>query len=184
MQSGGWAIDATCGNGNDTLKLAEILREKQGGIICIDLQQEAIDKTKDLLQSHLSAEDLTRVHLHCQSHTHFPPIAEKNPIRLIVYNLGYLPKGNKWVTTMTLSTVESVKKAMTLIVPGGAVCITCYPGHKEGKREEKALLEKLSNLCPMTWNVCSHTFPNRTLAPSLLMLQKNVHSKVKNTQFK
>lgn len=175
LQNGDWAIDATCGNGNDTLKLAEVLREKQGGVIGIDLQQEAINQTKKLLHSRLSPEDLARVHLYCQSHANFPPIAEENPIRLIVYNLGYLPKGNKQMTTMASSTLESVKKALALIVPGGAVCITCYPGHEEGKKEEDALLKELSHLSPLAWNVCYHTFPNRTLAPSLLILQKNFY---------
>jgi SAM-dependent methyltransferase len=173
LQKGDWAIDATCGNGNDTLKLAQILREKQGRVIGIDLQLEAIKKTNELLQSHLSPEDRTHVHLYCQSHVNFPVLAEKNPIRLIVYNLGYLPKGNKQITTTVSSTLESVKKALDLIVPGGTICITCYPGHEEGLKEEQALLKELTNLCPMVWNVCYHTFPNRVLAPSLFLLQKN-----------
>ncbi len=172
LRNGGWAIDATCGNGNDTLKLAEILREKQGGVIGIDLQQEAITKTDMLLQARLPAKDRARIHLYCQSHACFPPIVEENPMRLVVYNLGYLPKGNKQITTQTWSTLASVNKAMALISPSGAICITCYPGHEEGKREEEALVRELSHLCPMTWNVCYHTFPNRTLAPSLLTLQK------------
>jgi hypothetical protein len=173
LQKGDWAIDTTCGNGNDTLKLAEILLAKQGGgVIGIDLQQEAINKTNELLQSRLSEADRIRLHLYCQSHIHFPPIAEENPIRLIVYNLGYLPKGNKQMTTMTPSTLSSVKKAMNLIVPGGAICITCYPGHEEGRKEEQALLKELSNLRSMIWNICYHTFPNRSLAASLFLLQK------------
>jgi hypothetical protein len=177
LQSGGWTIDATCGNGNDTLKLAELLRDKQGGVIGIDVQQEAINKTKELLQLHLSSGEQVRVHLYCQSHSCFPPIAKENSIRLIVYNLGYLPKGNKQMTTLASSTLESVNQAMSLIVPGGAVSITCYPGHEEGKREEEALLKELSNLCPTTWNVCYHTFPNRSMAPTLFILQMNDPSK-------
>ena len=47
LRPGDWAIDATCGNGNDTLKLAQILGE--GGVIGIDIQQEAINKTEALL---------------------------------------------------------------------------------------------------------------------------------------
>jgi hypothetical protein len=176
LRNGGWAIDATCGNGKDTLALAGILRKKQGGIIGLDLQQEAINKTKELLQLHLSAEDQARVYLYCQSHTHFPLIAQENPIQLIVYNLGYLPKGNKLMTTLTTSTLESVKKAMALIVLGGTISITCYPGHEEGKREENALLGELSHLCPRNWNLCFHTFPNRTIAPSLLLIQKQYQS--------
>jgi hypothetical protein len=171
-----WAIDATCGNGHDTLKLAKILlmSKIQGGVIGIDIQQDAISQTKDLLQLHLSQEDRANIHLYCQSHTHFPPLAAMHPIRLIVYNLGYLPKGNKQMTTMTQNTLESVRNALDLIMPGGAVSITCYPGHEEGSKEEKALLQEVSTLSPTSWNVCTHTFPNRLLAPSLILIQKTV----------
>jgi hypothetical protein len=153
---------------------ANILLEKrpQGGVIGIDIQQVAISRTNDLLRLHFSEEDRARIHLYCQSHTDFPPLAQKNPIRLIVYNLGYLPKGNKQMTTMTQNTLISVGNALDLVVPGGAVSITCYPGHEEGLREEKAVLEEVSNLCSATWNVCTHTFSNRPLAPSLIFIQR------------
>ncbi len=164
---GDWAIDATCGNGYDTLKLAQILRE--GGVIGIDVQQEAINKTEALLISH---ENRAQVHLFCQSHTQFPSLAQENPIKLIVYNLGYLPKGNKQITTMTSSTLESVRNALDLVIAGGVVCITCYPGHEEGRKEEQTLLQEIAALPSPIWNVCYHTFPNRNSAASLILLQK------------
>jgi SAM-dependent methyltransferase len=173
LQKGDWAIDATCGNGHDTAKLAEILLEKQGRVIGIDVQQDAISRTTDLLQSRFSHKARARIHLFCQSHTHFPLLVEKKPIRLIVYNLGYLPKGNKQMTTMAQSTLESVRKALDLVIPGGALSIACYPGHEEGGKEEKSLLQEISNLSPTTWKVCYHTFPNHLLAPSLLLIQKD-----------
>ena len=113
LQAGDWAIDATCGNGHDTLKLAEILENKKGGVIGIDIQPEAIAKTEQLLGEY-------DVALYCQSHADFPLLAKEKPIRLIIYNLGYLPGGNKAFTTMTENTLTSVRKASTLIVPGGA----------------------------------------------------------------
>jgi SAM-dependent methyltransferase len=172
LQEGDFAIDATCGNGNDTLKLAEIL-QKKGSVIGLDIQEEAIKRTRALLQSHLTEETLSRIHLYNQSHADFPPIASQHPIRLIVYNLGYLPKGNKQLTTLTESTLDSLSKALELVVPGGAISITCYPGHEEGAKEEKALLETVERLSPMLWNVCHHTFANRKASPSLLLIQKN-----------
>ena len=56
--------------------------------------------------------------------------------KLIVYNLGYLPGSDKLLTTKTSSTLLSVEKALSLIAPNGAISITCYPGHEEGKKEE------------------------------------------------
>jgi hypothetical protein len=173
LREGDWAIDTTCGNGHDTLKLAQT--SKIGGVIGIDLQPEALLKTQALLEQHLSPAELPRVHLYCQSHAEFPALASKQPIRLIVYILGYLPGGDKNKTTLVPTTLESVHKALQLVSPGGAVSIACYPGHPEGKEEEKALLSEISRLSPQEWNVCYHAFPNRLLSPSLLFIQKKVN---------
>lgn len=160
-----WAIDATCGNGHDTLKLSEIL--KNGGVIGIDIQPEAIAKTKELLGEH-------RAHssLYCQSHATFPLLAEEKQVRLIVYNLGYLPGGNKTITTMAETTLASIRAAAKLIISGGAICITCYPGHAEGEREQQLLLQEFSRWPSDIWNICHHTFPHRPFAPSLFFIQK------------
>lgn len=174
LQRGDWAIDATCGSGHDTLKLAEMLRSKgDGGVIGIDVQEEAIERTRGLLEMSLPPPIISCIHLYTQSHVDFPLMAAEKPIKLIVYNLGYLPKGDKQLTTMTQTTLESVNKALNLLQSGGAVSITCYPGHLEGAAEEKALLEMAAALPPDLWNVCYHSFPNRTLAPSLIFIQKN-----------
>jgi hypothetical protein len=173
LRLGDFAIDATCGNGHDTLKLAQILLQKGsgGGVVGIDIQEEAIARTKALLQAHLQEGGLSRIHLFAQSHVCFPPL--ELPIRLVAYNLGYLPKGDKRLTTLTESTLESIRNALGLIVAGGAISITCYPGHEEGAREEKAILEEVSCLPPAVWNVCHHRFANRQDSPSLVLIQKS-----------
>jgi hypothetical protein len=175
LQNGGWAIDATCGNGKDTLKLAELLLGKQGGIIGIDIQSMAIDKASELLLAHLGQDGRDRIHLFCQSHAVFPSLANEHPIRLIVYNLGYLPRGDKQLTTIMSSTMQSVRNGLELIIPGGAISITCYPGHEEGGREERELLQELTRLDAATWNICYHTFPNRMLSASVIFVQKAVN---------
>jgi len=73
---------------------------------------------------------------------------------------------------MTESTLTSVRNASEIVLPGGALSISCYPGHKEGAREEQALLKELNDWPSNMWNICHHTFPNRPLAPSLLFVQK------------
>ncbi len=173
LQNGGWAIDATCGNGKDTLKLAQILKDKPGsGVIGIDIQKEALVETRTLLDSHALGAPPGHVHLYLQSHEEFPPLALEKPIKLIVYNLGYLPKGNKELTTLTQTTLKSLLKALERVEPGGAICITCYPGHEEGEREERAVRELTAGLSPSLWNVCQHTLINRANSPRLLLLQK------------
>jgi len=174
LQDGDWAIDATCGAGNDTLKLAKILQKKgNGGVIGMDIQEEAMIRTRQLLQTNLSSDACSKVHLYRQSHSDFPSTALQVPVKLVVYNLGYLPRGNKQLTTMTETTLKSVYNAMDLLLLGGALSITCYPGHPEGAIEEKALIEMAAHLPPALWNICYHSFPNRTLAPSLILIQKH-----------
>jgi hypothetical protein len=153
------AIDATCGNGHDTLFLSELCH-----VIGLDIQPEAIVKTGTLapkaLLHHLSHAEMDRVPL---------PYAP----RLIVYNLGYLPGGNKAITTQAASTLESVKKSLGLLACDGALSITCYPGHEEGLREEQALLAWAESLPRQTFSVCYHKWLNRPRSPSLLWIRKN-----------
>lgn len=161
------AIDATCGNGKDTLRLAQLLTE--GRVVGMDVQEEALIKTRQLLEENLSVDQLAHVELLLQSHVVFPPL--KN-VKLIVYNLGYLPGGDKKKTTQTESTLESFHNALALISPGGAISLTCYPGHEEGQREQAALLQEAKNLSSSQWNVCHHEWLNRPTSPSLLFIQK------------
>jgi len=165
---GDWIIDATCGNGHDSLILAILLQN--GGLIGLDIQQKALESTRLRLNSSgINAP----IYLFQQSHVSFPALAYEHPIRLIVYNLGYLPGGDKSLTTQTDTTLTSINAALQLLEPGGLLSITCYPGHEEGGKEQEALISQLSQLKSSDWNVCHHTFPHRILAPSLLLIQKS-----------
>lgn len=160
-------IDATCGNGHDTLKLAQLV--PRGRVIALDIQPEAISHTQKLTQHH------PHVHLFQQCHTIFPPLVYENSIKLIVYNLGYLPgSDNKNLTTFTLNTLFSVKNSLALVTPGGALSIMCYPGHPEGEKEEIALLSLISSLPKNEWDICQHKWVNRRSPPSLLIIQKKI----------
>lgn len=116
LQPGDWVIDATCGNGKDLLQLGLL---PLAGIIGLDKQEIAIEKASALLKEHLSNEQYKKMHLFCTSHICFPEIAYKHPIRLVVYNLGYLPGSDKKITTMTEDTVKSVESALALLALGG-----------------------------------------------------------------
>lgn len=164
-------IDATCGNGHDLVYLAHLaLTPLSGWIIGIDIQQKAIDKTKELITQVLPAPLQNRIQLHLQSHETFPQTSTAPS--LIVYNLGYLPGGEKSITTQFSSTLESIKNAQSLIKAGGVISITCYPGHPEGSIEERQILQYCSQQDPKLWNVTHQQWINRRSAPSLVILQK------------
>lgn len=158
------AIDATCGNGHDTLFLSGL-----SSVVALDIQKLAIDNTKKLLESHEKTAEL-----YLLSHEKIDELPLPKAPRLIVYNLGYLPKGDKAITTMTDTTLLSVKKSLTILAEGGALCITCYPGHAEGALEEKRLEEWAQTLPSDRWLVCHHKWVNRKGAPSLFWISQVV----------
>lgn len=166
-------IDATCGNGHDTLYLATLLFKdnSESKLYALDLQTKAIEETRDRLQKNLP-EHSQKVKLLQTCHSQFPEELAPVSVKLIVYNLGYLPGSDKSVTTMTETTLMSISRAMNLIRPGGALSITCYPGHPEGKKEEEKILEWVSKISYLEWTCCHHRWINRQHAPSLLFMQK------------
>lgn len=175
LQSGDSAIDATCGNGYDTLLLSQLaLRGENGHVYAFDIQEQALAITQKRLEAHLTATQLRRVQLIKGCHSNFMGIPQENtnPIRLIVYNLGYLPGGDKTYTTVEKTTLLSMQKACELLAPEGLISITCYPGHPAGAAEESALIELASTLPRQHWSCCHHRWINRQRAPSLLLLQK------------
>ncbi len=164
-------IDATCGNGHDTLFLAEIVLRK-GMLIAIDIQSEAILQTKFRIKAQIPPEIAQNVQYFNQCHSSFPAFIQEESVALIVYNLGYLPGANKDLTTEEGSTLKSLANALKLIAPGGALSVTCYPGHPAGKIEEAKVLEFASTFDPKVWNSSHTRFLNRNASPSLLIIQK------------
>ncbi len=171
LKPGDVAIDATCGNGNDTLYLSQLLLEDpQSAIIGFDIQTVALQNTEALLKKHLSEDQIRRVLLHRKCHGEIGEIPFPSPPRLIVYNLGYLPGSDKKTVTQTNTTLKSVQSALELLPLDGALSITCYPGHEEGEKEEKELLAFVEKLPSHEWFVCYHKWVNRLRSPSLIWI--------------
>lgn len=175
VEPGDTIIDATCGNGHDALALAEIaLQPATGHLYAMDLQPIALQHTQTLLHAKLAPEVYSRVTFIQQCHSVFPDTIPPESIRLIVYNLGYLPGGDKTLTTLTETTLRSLQNALPLLMSGGCISLTAYPGHAEGEREESELLAFVSRLDPKRWNTCLHRWINRERAPSLCLIQRAV----------
>lgn len=151
-------IDATCGNGHDTLVLASLAHH----VYALDIQKEALETTKKRLSGYTN---ITYCH---QCHSTLPDVSPA----LIVYNLGYLPGGDKEVTTMTATTLRSLEQARTILAPGGMISITLYPGHREGEYETEAILKQLPSL--QSWQHRLIENKDRPTAPKLLLLTQNL----------
>jgi len=168
LQSGDFAIDATCGNGHDSLALAKLV---EGHLLCIDVQKRALERTKEHLKKNLPSFQFKNIIYHLGCHSALPSLIESP--RLIVYNLGYLPGSDKQVVTETESTLNSLRASLNALKPGGALSITCYSGHKKGEKEEKAVLSFAKSLSKKDFQVCHHQWINRLNSPSLLLIQKS-----------
>lgn len=175
VKLGDIVIDATCGNGYDTLKLCELaLSKDKGKVFSIDIQEEALRTATEQIHLHLRDELKDRLIFGKRCHSSFPDEIQPLSVKLIVYNLGYLPGGDKTKTTEISTTLRSLQEAQKLIQPGGAISVTCYCGHEEGAKEQEGILTYLTELQPKEWNCCQHLWLNRQKAPSLLLIQKAI----------
>lgn len=168
LKGKGTVLDATCGNGKDTLFLAqEIFQNNDSQLIALDVQTPALQNTKKLLKLHLSKKNFQKVQLKKISHHLFIP---EYPFDLIVYNLGYLPGGDKNFTTEYKTTFESVQKALHWLKPGGAISIICYPGHPSGLIEATQLAIWAKELDPKKYLTLQYRSLNRSQAPFFLWI--------------
>ena len=141
LRPGDVAIDATAGNGNDTQFLAECVGA-EGYVFALDLQSEAIRRTK----SRLKAAGLTNVRLLQDSHNRLSvliPREHHGNIAAITMNLGYLPRGDKTITTHPNSTCQAIRQGIAMLRQGGLMTIVAYTGHPGGRLEAEAVKDEL-----------------------------------------
>ena len=155
LRPGDLAVDATMGNGHDTERLAELVGP-EGRVIAFDIQAQAVESTRARLEA---AGLLDRVTLVQDSHANMAAHIDRPP-RLIAFNLGFLPGGDKQVTTLLDSTLAAVRAAMALLQPGGMLLVCSYPGHAEGQRELDALRDLFTAVPPQAFNILEHRFLN------------------------
>ncbi|MBQ9197721.1 MAG: class I SAM-dependent methyltransferase [Clostridia bacterium] len=161
-------IDATMGNGHDTKMLCELVGES-GIVFAFDIQEQAVLHTKQKL---MEAGLLSRARLFCCGHQYIERYVDE-PVDAVVFNLGWLPGGDKSVTTQWETTKEAVEKALILLKPEGICSICVYPGHTEGENERAQLKILLEKLRPQEYNVLHHRFINAGPgAPECYLIQK------------
>lgn len=136
LREGDVAIDATAGNGHDTVFLANLVGEA-GRVIAFDVQEQAITSTRERLTTEGLLERVKLVH---GSHGSIPEHAPASSVSAVMFNLGYLPGADHAVITRTAETLLALKSALTTLKPGGILTIVCYPGHEGGDEESATVL--------------------------------------------
>jgi SAM-dependent methyltransferase len=171
--SGDRVIDATVGNGNDTLFLAELVG-RRGIVYGFDIQQAAVENTRARIIA--AGHRMEHIRLVLDSHAHMArhiPPEEHGRIAAVMFNLGYLPGADPSVITQAPSTIEALEAALGLLRPRGIITAVLYPGHEGGDAEAAAVEAWAGKLAKDTAQVLSYRFINgNPRSPYLIAIEK------------
>ena len=168
VRAGDLVIDATCGNGQDTLLLAQLAGDS-GRVLAFDVQQTAIGKTRERLRE---AGLEKRVELVLSGHERISGFLSE-PAKAFVFNLGYLPSGDRSIKTVADSTLTALEQARKLLQQSGLILISVYTGHDGGEEEWAAVKGWCEALPPREFNVWMSRQLNRgETAPFLVVVEK------------
>lgn len=165
IYKGDIVVDATMGNGNDTLFLANLVG-KEGTVFAFDIQQVALDRT--LKKIHDNNLHKYNIHLIKDSHEFIANYIH-NPIDIAMFNLGYLPKGDHLIITKPDSTIKGIKTILELLKPRGIMSIVIYYGHEGGIEEKKQVLNFLEGLSNEDFIVMKSNYINQKNSPPIIV---------------
>ena len=156
-------VDATMGNGYDTLFLAKLAKQ----VYAFDIQEQALERTSQRL---LEA-GLTNVELLLQGHETVDQFVTE--AKAGVFNLGYLPSADKSIITKPQTTIEALKKLCQMLVKGGRIAIMIYYGHEGGDIERDAVMNFVSQLPQQEYTATIYRTLNQiNNPPFLIMIEK------------
>ena len=179
--SGDLVVDLTAGTGQDTLALYKMVGAT-GQIVAFDIQSQALLTTSERLlvagaQVRLQQQDIHPVprepgiDLLQLSHTEVESVLPAAP-KGIIANLGYLPGGDKGLTTLSGSTLLALERSCALLAVGGRLALVVYPGHRGGAEEGAAVTKFCTELDDLKFQVLLMQVCNRAQAPFLFVVEK------------
>lgn len=173
LGAGGLAVDATAGNGNDTAFLAGGVGPG-GRVFAMDCQESALAETSKRLAL---AGLRDRVELCLGRHQDWSvliPADWKGRVQAVMFNLGYLPGGDKELTTQPASTCAALQSATEWLAPGGMISVVAYRGHAGGREEALAVREWSRTLPSSRWDVMHMSVTNAAdTSPELVLIHRH-----------
>lgn len=163
LKEGAFAIDATAGNGHDTLLLCQIVG-KTGRVLALDIQKDAVEHTRALLKQEGWNETAQVVQ---DSHAELDRYAAKESADCVIFNFGWLPGGDHSVFTKKESSLIAIQKALDCLKPGGIMSLCLYYGRNNGYEERDAILEYVRQLDHHQYSVMVIQFENRVNDPPI-----------------
>ena len=153
-------VDATMGNGHDTLFLAKLAKQ----VYAFDIQEQALEKTRQRLQE----AGLTNAELILQGHETVDQFVME--VKAAIFNLGYLPSADKSIITQPQTTIEALDKLCQILVKGGRIAIMIYYGHEGGDIERDAVLDFVSQLPQQEYTATIYRTLNQVNNPPFLVM--------------
>jgi tRNA A58 N-methylase Trm61 len=170
VKPGEITIDATIGQGNDTLFLAQLVGA-EGFVFGFDIQAKALSIAVIKIKEKLGL--ACNINLFHRSHEFMldmMPLEHQGQVSAIMFNLGYLPGFNHQITTLPQSTLVGLHAAIQLLRKGGLVTIVAYTGHEGAQEEADAVVHWASLLPQKQYNVLSYRFLNQQNNPPFLIV--------------
>lgn len=167
LKRGCVAVDFTMGNGHDTLFLSRAVGT-EGKVYAFDIQEAALTSTRQFLQAQGAPENYTLI---CDSHHKVKDYVD-GKIRVGMFNLGFLPGGDKSITTLHETTIPAIQAAIELLERDGCLIIAVYPGHEEGTVEGKMVEELLTTYDRSRILTAKFTIINSPSSPFFFLVEK------------
>ena len=166
LKEGDVAVDFTMGNGHDTEFLSKTVGES-GHVFAFDIQEQALESTSENLKKSGCPNNYTLI---LDSHHNVKKYVDV-PIKAGMFNLGYLPGGNKKITTMRETTMPAIEAAISLLDKDGILLIAVYPGHEEGDAEGKMICEYLATLVRFQYCATRINILNSPTSPYFMIIE-------------
>lgn len=169
VSEGDLVVDATAGNGNDTVFLAGLVGG-QGRVLSFDIQERALSSTDKKLRERQYRD---RAELINDGHQNMNRYITE-PVKAVMFNLGYLPGGDHSIGTKGNTTIEAIKSAMQLLTVHGIISIVVYYGGDSGFDEKNEVLEFINTIDCKQYTVMRTEFVNQINCPPILIcIEKN-----------
>jgi 16S rRNA C1402 N4-methylase RsmH len=165
IREGDLVIDATAGNGHDTVFLAECVGTG-GRVLAFDIQKPAIEATRARVDEAGCGSQVT---IQECSHGRILEFAEPASVAAIMFNLGYLPGEDHGTTTRLEETIQALEASSVVLAPCGALSVICYPGHEAGATEAEAVESWLTAKTTDHWRLAKYSICG-TLRPAPFLL--------------
>lgn len=169
IEEGDTVVDATAGNGHDTLFLAQLVGD-HGQVFAFDIQKEAVDATLHRLLDNALEH---RAVVLKDGHENVGKYVDK-PVSAAIFNLGYLPGSDHGVVTKPNTTIQAIEELLKLLKVGGMIILVIYHGHEGGKVEKDAVIEYVSALPQKYVHVLRYEFLNQQNDPPFIVALEKV----------